>query len=81
MKEAYLEYMAPIGKGLQINVGKFVTPAGAEVIETKDNWNYTRGILFAWAIPYFHTGLSAKYAFNRKFALTGYLVNGWNNST
>jgi hypothetical protein len=81
LKEAYLEYMAPIGKGLQINVGKFVTPAGAEVIETKDNWNYTRGLLFAWAIPYFHTGLSAKYAFNSKFALTGYLVNGWNNST
>ncbi len=81
LKEAYLEYMAPVGKGLQINVGKFVTPAGAEVIESKDNWNYTRGILFAWAIPYFHTGLSAKYAFNSKFALTGYLVNGWNNST
>lgn len=81
LKEAYLEYMAPIGKGLQINVGKFVTPAGAEVIETKDNWNYTRGILFAWAIPYTHTGISAKYAFNSKVALTGYLVNGWNNSS
>ena len=81
LKEAYLEYMAPIGKGLQINLGKFVTPAGAEVIESKDNWNYTRGILFAWAIPYTHTGLSAKYTFNSKFALTGYLVNGWNNSS
>ena len=81
LKEAYLEYMAPIGKGLQINVGKFVTPAGAELIESKDNWNYTRGILFAWAIPYFHTGVSAKYAFNSKVALTGFLANGWNNST
>ena len=81
LKEAYLEYMAPVGKGLQINVGKFVTPAGAEVIETKDNWNYTRGLLFAWAIPYTHTGISAKYAFNSKVALTGYLVNGWNNSS
>ena len=80
LKEGYLEYMAPVGKGLQINVGKFVTPAGAEVIESKDNWNYTRGILFAWAIPYFHFGLNAKYAFNSKFSLTGYLVNGWNNS-
>jgi hypothetical protein len=80
LKEGYLEYLAPIGKGLQINVGKFVTPAGAEVIETKDNWNYSRGILFALAIPYFHFGTSAKYAFNSKFALTGYLVNGWNNS-
>ena len=80
LKEGYLEYLAPVGKGLQINVGKFVTPAGAEVIESKDNWNYTRGILFAWAIPYFHYGVSGKYTFNSKFALTGYLVNGWNNS-
>jgi hypothetical protein len=80
LKEGYLEYLAPIGKGLQINAGKFVTPAGAEVIESKDNWNYSRGLLFAWAIPYFHFGVSGKYAFNSKFALTGYLVNGWNNS-
>jgi len=80
LKEGYLEYLAPVGKGLQINVGKFVTPAGAEVIESKDNWNYSRGLLFSWAIPYFHFGMSGKYAFNSKFALTGYLVNGWNNS-
>jgi hypothetical protein len=80
LKEGYIEYMAPVGKGLQINVGKFVTPAGAEVIESKDNWNYSRSLLFSWAIPYFHFGASAKYAFNSKFAVTGYLVNGWNNS-
>lgn len=80
LKEGYLEYLAPVGKGLQINFGKFVTPAGAEVIESKDNFNYSRGLLFALAIPYFHYGTSAKYAFNSKFALTGYLVNGWNNS-
>ena len=78
LKEGYLEYLA--GKKLQINVGKFVTPAGAEVIESKDNFNYSRGLLFALAIPYFHFGASAKYTFNPKFSLTGYLVNGWNNS-
>ncbi len=72
--------MAPIGKGLQINVGKFVTPAGAEVIESKDNWNYSRSLLFSYAIPYFHFGANAKYAFNAKFAVTAYVVNGWNNS-
>jgi hypothetical protein len=78
LKEGYLEYL--VGKKLQINVGKFVTPAGAEVIESKDNWNYSRSLLFAWAIPYFHFGASAKYTFNSKFSLTGYLVNGWNDS-
>ncbi len=79
LKEAYFSYLAPAGKGLQIDFGKFVTPHGAEVIETKDNWNYSRGILFTWAIPFYHFGLRAKYAFNDKASLTGFLVNGWNN--
>jgi Putative beta-barrel porin-2, OmpL-like. bbp2 len=79
LKEAYFSYLAPVGKGLQVDVGKFVTPAGAEVIETKDNWNYSRSLLFTYAIPYFHFGMRAKYAFNDKYALTGFFVNGWNN--
>ena len=79
LKEAYFSYLAPIGKGLQVDVGKFVTPHGAEVIETKDNWNYSRGLLFSYAIPYYHFGMRAKYAFNDKYSLTGYFVNGWNN--
>jgi Putative beta-barrel porin-2, OmpL-like. bbp2 len=79
LKEAYFSYLAPVGKGLQVDVGKFVTPHGAEVIETKDNWNYSRGLLFSYAIPYYHFGMRAKYAFNDKYALTGYFVNGWNN--
>jgi len=79
VKEAYFSYLAPVGKGLQIDVGKFVTPAGAEVIETKDNFNYTRGLLFSYAIPYYHFGMRAKYAFNDKYSLTGYFVNGWND--
>jgi Putative beta-barrel porin-2, OmpL-like. bbp2 len=80
VKEAYVDYLAPVGKGLTITVGKFVTPFGAEVIETNANWNYSRSILFYYAIPYFHFGASAKYAFNSKWSLTGYLVNGWNNT-
>jgi hypothetical protein len=79
LKEAYFSYLAPVGKGVQVDIGKFVTPAGAEVIETKDNWNYSRGLLFSYAIPYYHFGMRAKYAFNDKYALTGFLMNGWNN--
>jgi hypothetical protein len=79
VKEAYFSYLAPVGTGLQVDVGKFVTPMGAEVIESKDNWNYSRSILFSYAIPYFHFGARAKYTFNSKYALTGFLVNGWNN--
>lgn len=80
MEEAFMSYLAPVGKnGLQVDFGKFVTPHGAEVIETKDNWNYSRGILFGYAIPFYHFGLRSKYTWNSKVALTGYMVNGWNN--
>lgn len=81
LKEGYVSYLAPVGKGLQIDFGKFVTPMGAEVIESNQNWNYSRSILFYYAIPYYHMGLRAKYTFNDKFSLTGYVVNGWNNLT
>jgi hypothetical protein len=81
LKEAYVDYIAPIGSGLTLTFGKFVTPAGAEVIETNGNWNYSRSILFYYAIPFFHYGVSAKYTFNPKLSVTGYMVNGWNNTT
>ena len=79
VQQAYVSYLAPVGKGLTIDFGKFVTPAGAEVIENKDNFNYSRGLLFALAIPYYHMGARVGYAVNDKVSVTGYLVNGWNN--
>jgi hypothetical protein len=77
--QAYLSFLAPAGTGLQIDIGKFVTWNGNEVIKTKDNWNYSRGLLFAWAIPYYHEGVRAAYNINDKVSVTGYVVNGWNN--
>jgi hypothetical protein len=63
------------------DLGKFVTPIGAEVIESQDNWNYTRSILFGYAIPFYHTGLRASIAASDKLTVSGYLVNGWNNTS
>ena len=63
------------------DVGKFVTPLGAEVIESQDNWNYTRSVLFGYAIPFYHAGIRANLAATPKLTLSGYLVNGWNNTS
>jgi hypothetical protein len=79
VQQAYASYLAPAGTGLQLDFGKFVTPMGNEVIESKDNWNYSRSLLFALAIPYYHMGMRVSYAPNDKVALQGFLVNGWNN--
>src|SRR5438128_8778417 len=79
-EQGYLSYLASAGKGLQFDGGKFVTLFGAEVIETKDTWTYSRSLLFAVAIPYYHVGLRATYPFSDKVTLAGYLVNGWNDA-
>jgi hypothetical protein len=79
LEEGFISYLAPVGKGLQFDVGKFVTQHGAEVIEAKDNWNYSRSLLFALAIPYYHSGVRATYAPSDKVSFMGTLVNGWNN--
>src|SRR5687768_4713130 len=60
------------------DVGRFVTPIGAEVIESQDNWNYTRSILFGYAIPFNHTGLRATYAASDKASFAAFVLNGWN---
>lgn len=78
--QAYLTApVKAIGKNDTVDIGKFVTSHGFEVIETKDNWNYTRSLLFAWAIPYYHAGIRYNHPIDSTSSLTLHLVNGWNN--
>lgn len=75
--QAYVSYLAP--NGLQLDFGKFYSPIGYEGIKTKDNWNYSRSLVYTLAEPYYHAGLRANYTVNDRVAIAGFLVNGWNN--
>jgi hypothetical protein len=79
LEQAYFEFRPKNAHGLQLDFGKFVTSAGAEVIETNSNWNYSRSLLFAWAIPYYHMGLRATMPVTKNFTAGVQLVNGWND--
>lgn len=57
--------------------GKFVTSAGAEVINPTQDTNFSRSILFGYAIPFTHTGMRAMYAVNDALSLTAGVNNGW----
>lgn len=79
----YIEQMYVIVKpnhahGAEFDFGEFVTSAGAEVIESNANWNYSRSLLFAWAIPYYHFGLRTSVPVNKDVSVGFQLVNAWN---
>ncbi len=77
LKDAYAEYLVPVGAGLDIMAGKFATLNGAEVIESKDDWNISRSFLFGFAIPFTHTGIRATYPINSMVSATLGVNNGW----
>ncbi len=77
IQQAYVSVLA--GSRVQVDAGKFVTPHGAEVIESQDDWNYSRSILFGYAIPFYHFGVRATVPVTGRLSLAGYVVNGWNN--
>lgn len=81
LEQAYVSYKPPRVRGLQLDVGEFVTSAGAEVIEAKDDWNYSRSLLFSLAIPYYHVGARATAPLSQTFTAGVQIVNGWNTFT
>ena len=57
--------------------GKFVTLAGAEVINTTGDTNYSRSILFGYAIPFTHTGIRGTWKANDQTSLILGVNQGW----
>lgn len=81
LTEGYVSYIAPVGPGLRVDIGKFATFLGAELIEAKDNPNYSRSFLFNYAIAFTHTGLKMSYTPFEMLGVSLFAVNGWDNST
>jgi len=81
IEQAYVSIKPPKAKGFEMDFGQFVTSAGAEVIETMTNYNYSHGILFGYAIPYYHFGLRTSMPVTKAWTVGYQAVNGWNNDT
>jgi hypothetical protein len=81
VKQAFASWR-PGGEGspVSIDFGKFDTIYGAEVAESQDNINYTRGVLYWLGQPLFHTGLRVNADIGQYLSLRALAVNGWNNT-
>jgi hypothetical protein len=81
LTQAYATYTIPVGKGINISAGKFVTLLGEETINTYNNLNYneSKSYIFGFGIPFTHTGIRAQYSLTDKIGLTAGINNGWDD--
>ncbi len=77
--QAYGTYVFPVGRGLNVDFGRFSSPIGIETAYAKDQMNYTRSLLYT-ALPLYHTGVRASYKINDSTTATWMLVNGMNQT-
>ncbi len=73
--QAYGTYIFPVGNGLNVDFGKWVSSLGYEGNYTKDQLNYSRSFWFDF-LPFYHTGLRVKYQFNSLIAANLWITNG-----
>ncbi|MBI4737184.1 MAG: porin [candidate division NC10 bacterium] len=80
IQQAFVTYKWNVENGVDFKAGKFVTLLGQEVIESPNNFNISRSLLFGFAIPFTHTGLLVSYpVVPDLFTTTVGVVNGWDN--
>lgn len=77
--QAYGTVVAPVGKGLTLDFGKWASSLGIENNYTKDQFNYSRSYWFNF-LPFYHMGLRASYPVTSRLSMSYWLVNGLNQT-
>ncbi|MDE3035850.1 MAG: porin [Nitrospirota bacterium] len=78
-QELYVQYIAPIGNGLDVKFGKINTLIGYEVIQSWENPNFSRSFMFGLGQAFTTTGLRLTYQFNPVVLASVGVINGWDN--
>ena len=73
--QAYGTYIFPIGRGLEVDFGKFGSNLGYETNYAKDNNQFSRALLFDF-LPFYHNGLRLTLPLSDKVTLMYMLTNG-----
>lgn len=81
LREAYLTTTIPVGAGIGVKGGLFVTTLGTEILPNPGayNDNISRSFLFNYAIPLRHLGMLFTYPVLKTLSVNAGLVTGWDN--
>ena len=73
--QAFGSYVFPVGRGLQVDFGKFASNLGYETNYAKDDVNFSRAYLFN-VLPYYHMGVRTTFPVSDKVTLMYMLTSG-----
>ncbi len=81
LHQGFASWIAPVGRGLRVDAGKFYTHLGYELVEGVDGWNeqHSRSFLFGYAIPGLHVGVKGTLPLSDRYSVMAGVVNGWDN--
>ncbi len=79
--QANVQMAIPVGSGLTVTAGKFVTLLGYETINPTTNAFYSHSYMFGFAIPFTNTGVIGKYNITKDVAFTLGITRGWEQSS
>ena len=74
-QEAYVQFIAPWGNGLDLRMGRMNTLVGYEVIESPYNPNFSRSWLFGNGQPFTTTGIRGSYDFTDQVSFSVGVIN------
>ena len=79
-QEVYVQYIAPVGRGLNLQIGQINSVVGYEVVESPRNANYSRSWLFGLGQPFTTTGIRASYEFSDQLSWSLGVINRINSN-
>lgn len=77
LEQAYVAFNIPLGNGVKVQFGKFVTPIGYELVENEQNPNWTSGNQWTFIEPFTHTGVQLGYKLNSSWEVQFLVFQGW----
>ncbi len=77
LEQAYVAFNIPIGNGVKVLFGKYVTPIGYELVENEQNPNWTSGNQWTFIEPFTHTGVQIGYQVNDQWEIQFLANQGW----
>jgi hypothetical protein len=78
--QLYMTANLPVGNGIMVKGGKFVTPFGVETINPLESPFYSHSVMFNYGRPWTLTGVEATYAIDSNWSVTGGVVRGWDQA-